>query len=119
MATSAIENRLLDLLVLWDELHRQGRDMTAEELCSDGPELVGELRGRIEALRGIDPVLDLGATAFLSTPGDSGSSSAVDCKVPDLMQRLGNLPAPATPRARRTGRSARRQTRGVGPAGCD
>ena len=56
MATSAVEDRLLDLLVRWDELRRQGRDATAEELCSDCPELAGELRGRIEALRGIDPV---------------------------------------------------------------
>jgi hypothetical protein len=49
MAMPAVEDRLLDLLVRWDELRRQGRDATADDICSDCPELAGKLRGRIEA----------------------------------------------------------------------
>jgi eukaryotic-like serine/threonine-protein kinase len=88
MATSAVEDRLLDLLVRWDELRRQGHDATAEELCSDCPELAGELRGRIEALRGIDPVLEIGDAALFSTGVDSSSGRAPDPKVPDLMRAV-------------------------------
>ncbi len=88
MATSAVEDQLLDLLVRWDELRRQGREAAAEELCSDCPELAGELRGRIAALRGIDPVLDIGQTARAATPGDTVSEPAADRQVPDLMCAL-------------------------------
>jgi tetratricopeptide (TPR) repeat protein/tRNA A-37 threonylcarbamoyl transferase component Bud32 len=49
------ENRdddiLADLLVRWEELHDQGRDASAEELCRDWPHLAGELARRIEALK--------------------------------------------------------------------
>jgi eukaryotic-like serine/threonine-protein kinase len=88
MATSAVEDRLLDRLVQWDELRRQGRDATAEELCSDCPELAGELRGRIEALRGIDPVVEIGEATLFSTPVDSSSGRTADRKVPDLLRAL-------------------------------
>jgi len=40
-----------DLLLRWDELREQGRDMTPEELCRDHPELVEEVRRRIQALQ--------------------------------------------------------------------
>ena len=86
MATSAIEDRLLDRLVRWDELRRQGRDVAAEELCSDCPELVSELRVWIEALRGIDRVIDAAETAVLATPQHSGSGGATDRELPDLMR---------------------------------
>jgi tetratricopeptide (TPR) repeat protein/tRNA A-37 threonylcarbamoyl transferase component Bud32 len=49
------ENRdddiLADLLVRWEELHDQGRDASAEELCRDCPHLASELARRIEALK--------------------------------------------------------------------
>jgi WD40 repeat protein/serine/threonine protein kinase len=88
MATSAVEDRLLDLLVRWDELRRQGRDATADDICSDCPELAGELRGRIEALRGIDPVVEIGDATLFSTPVDSSSERAADRKLPDLLRAL-------------------------------
>jgi serine/threonine protein kinase/formylglycine-generating enzyme required for sulfatase activity len=88
MATSAVEDRLLDLLVRWDELRQQGCDATAEELCADCPELAGDLGDRMKAMRGIDPVLDIEEAALFSTPGDSSSERAADCEVQDLMRAL-------------------------------
>ncbi len=51
------EERLEDLLLRWEELQQQGRPVTAEELCRDCPELLGELRRRIRcaALPGTSP----------------------------------------------------------------
>jgi eukaryotic-like serine/threonine-protein kinase len=88
MATSAVEDRLLDLLVQWDEIRRHGRHATAEELCSECPDLAEKLRDRIDALRGIDPVLDIEETALLSDPGNSDAERAADRKLPDCMHAL-------------------------------
>ncbi len=89
MAKLAAEDRLVDLLVRWDDLRRHGRDATAEELCPDSPELAEELRVRIEALCGIDPVLQIAQTALAFAPEDSARSEpAVDRGVPDVMRAL-------------------------------
>jgi tetratricopeptide (TPR) repeat protein len=45
------EDLLADLLVRWEELHQQGREVSAEELCRDCPHLADELARRIEALK--------------------------------------------------------------------
>jgi WD40 repeat protein/tRNA A-37 threonylcarbamoyl transferase component Bud32 len=88
MATSAVEDRLLDLLVRWDELRRQGHHATAEELCSECPELAENLQERIHALRGIDPVLDIEETARFSNPGNLGAERAAERKLPDRLRAL-------------------------------
>jgi serine/threonine protein kinase len=46
-----VEDRIADLLLQWEEQVEQGQDVTAEELCSDCPELVEMLRNRIAALK--------------------------------------------------------------------
>ena len=46
----------------WGWVRQQGRDPSAEELCADCPELVGELKSRIRAVRRMESVLS-GATA--------------------------------------------------------
>jgi WD40 repeat protein/tRNA A-37 threonylcarbamoyl transferase component Bud32 len=51
------EARLDELLLRWEELREQGRDVSAEELCRDHPELRETLRRRIDVLRAIGPVL--------------------------------------------------------------
>ena len=100
MATSANEDRLLDLLVRWDELRRQGRDVSAAELFAGLPaELGGELgKGIGSSFAGIDPVLDFAGTEVLPNIKNPGSRHAQGRKVPDVMHTFGNLSAAATPR---------------------
>jgi tRNA A-37 threonylcarbamoyl transferase component Bud32 len=50
---------LADLLVRWEELREQGRDVSAIELCQNCPHLIDELQRRIDALQ---------ATAWLNAP---------------------------------------------------
>jgi eukaryotic-like serine/threonine-protein kinase len=45
------QGRLAELLLRWEELHEQGREVSAEELCRDCPECREELAQRIHALR--------------------------------------------------------------------
>jgi serine/threonine protein kinase len=62
MSIERDEDRLGKLLLRWDVLRRQGREVTARELCTDWPELVPELDRRIEVVRAMDRVLDVEAT---------------------------------------------------------
>jgi serine/threonine-protein kinase len=54
--------RLADLLLRWEDLREQGKEPSPEELCADCPELVEELKRRIEVLKQMDPVLDTTGT---------------------------------------------------------
>jgi serine/threonine-protein kinase len=47
------DDKLVDLLVQWEELHERGQDVTAEELCRDCPEQVQPLKERMQALQKI------------------------------------------------------------------
>ncbi len=76
MSSSPTEERLDELLLRWDELRRQGRDISAEELCGDVPELLAELRRRIEVVRAMDSVLETESTEFSATPRVPGSDGA-------------------------------------------
>jgi hypothetical protein len=67
------DDKLVDLLVKWEDLHERGQDVTAEELCRDCPELVQPLKERIQALQKI---------AWIKKPVESDPSE----------------PPPATPR---------------------
>lgn len=44
------EDRLIDLLALWEEAADAGRRLTAADLCQDTPHLADELRKRIEVV---------------------------------------------------------------------
>jgi serine/threonine protein kinase/tetratricopeptide (TPR) repeat protein len=68
MSSVPNEDRLGELLRRWDELHRQGREMSAGELCADCPEHADELRRRIGVVRNLEPILDVGPTHLASTP---------------------------------------------------
>jgi eukaryotic-like serine/threonine-protein kinase len=46
----ADDGRVAELLLRWEELHEQGREVSAEELCRDCPECREELARRIHAL---------------------------------------------------------------------
>jgi eukaryotic-like serine/threonine-protein kinase len=52
------ESRLLDLVVEWEELRSAGQAAKPEELCRDCPELVEELKGCLEAMSGMNAVLE-------------------------------------------------------------
>jgi hypothetical protein len=52
---------LLELLVQWEELRRQGKPPGAEELCPDDPQLQARLRERLARRQRLQAVLDLPA----------------------------------------------------------
>ncbi len=53
----SVDERLEDLLLRWEELQEQGQLVTPEELCRDCPELLDELRRRIQELQTLNPAL--------------------------------------------------------------
>jgi WD40 repeat protein/tetratricopeptide (TPR) repeat protein len=50
--------RLSELLLRWEDLRAQGRDLSAEELCRDCPEQAPEVDRRLAALRAVYQALD-------------------------------------------------------------
>lgn len=78
MSTS---ERLGDLLLHWQELQQQGKELTPEEICADCPELVEELRERIavikkmEAMLGGPPDRSSMTTAAIGVPRPGGTLS--------------------------------------------
>jgi serine/threonine protein kinase len=57
------EERLADLLIQWEEILEQGRDVSAADLCKDCPQLIEELSRRLQAMRG---------TSWMDKPVDGG-----------------------------------------------
>ena len=57
------ESRLLDLVVEWEERRAAGEAVSPEDLCRDCPELLEELRVRLQAMSGMNKMLDAQATA--------------------------------------------------------
>jgi hypothetical protein len=47
----AVDDRLVELLLRWEELRDQGQLLSAEELCRDCPDLLEEVRRRLKNLR--------------------------------------------------------------------
>src|SRR5262245_32813347 len=45
------DERLSDLLLMWQEQQDQGREVAAAELCHDCPELVSELEKKIQIIK--------------------------------------------------------------------
>src|SRR5262249_21189438 len=63
------ETRLSELIARWRELRRLGQPAPAEDLCRDCPELLDELRRRIEAVESSE-------TATASTAGPPAAPDA-------------------------------------------
>jgi serine/threonine protein kinase len=76
MISDTDNSRLEDLLLRWEELRAEGRDLTVEELCPDSPTLAAELAGRIAALRQMSPIFDSAETAPGIPPNLSTSRAA-------------------------------------------
>src|SRR5262245_14824822 len=49
----ATADTIEDILVRWEELRQRGQNVRAEELCRDHPDLVEEVRRRIQALEAV------------------------------------------------------------------
>jgi hypothetical protein len=66
-------------LLQWKELQQQGKELTAEEMCADCPELTEELRRRIRIIRTMEQMLGASSdsssmtTAAVGQPRDSGT----------------------------------------------
>lgn len=61
--------QLEELFERWDDLRHQGREVSAEELCQDHPELLADLKRRIHALQAMNWLLESDSSA-----GEDGSS---------------------------------------------
>jgi serine/threonine-protein kinase len=89
MSSPPTEDRLEVLLQRWDERRRQGEDVPAERLCVDCPELAAELSRRIQAVLGMEPVLNIESTRLLPKPQDRVSDgTTASCRIPDLLNAL-------------------------------
>ena len=79
-----------ELIDRWEELRAAGRDISAEELCREWPELLGEVRRQIESLRWLpspDPI-DEPADALTSfSARDSGGKIVPQEPVPSQLGR--------------------------------
>jgi serine/threonine protein kinase/tetratricopeptide (TPR) repeat protein len=84
MATGPDETRLLDLLVRWEELRRQGQEVTVVELCADYPELAAGLRKRLAFLRDMS-ALDAGSTDSFQTPPGNWPATTAAGQLPDAL----------------------------------
>lgn len=63
--------RIDELLQCWEEQRNQDKSPSPEELCADCPELVDEVRRRLQALRAMDEALDLSEGLGEPTVADS------------------------------------------------
>jgi hypothetical protein len=95
------EERLNDLLLAWQEQHRQGRDTPAAELCCDCPELAGELARRIDVVRQMVRLVEAAGTveATLRPPSPRASPSLLPSSVPgyEILEELGRGGQPGAP----------------------
>jgi ABC-type amino acid transport substrate-binding protein len=70
------DDRLFELVARWEERRRQGEDVTPEEVCSDCPERVEEMRRAIEKLEAINACLGVvtapDAPTVAAPPGGPG-----------------------------------------------
>jgi hypothetical protein len=78
MPSEPIEDRLGELLVLWEERREKGEDPTAEDLCAGSPELAAELARRIATLRAMEPLFDPREAADPPAPPAGGPPGADD-----------------------------------------
>ena len=80
-------DRLLDLVVLWEELREAGQTVTIEELCHDCPDLLPALRKRLKALGALD--------AMLANDTNAGTVTIVkneNSTTDNLVVRVGSQP---------------------------
>jgi tetratricopeptide (TPR) repeat protein/tRNA A-37 threonylcarbamoyl transferase component Bud32 len=85
------ESRLIEMVVRWDELRRQGEPVVVEKLCRDCPEMLGDLQLRIDALRAMDGALDTSVGIISVGPEGSSPGFPKSGKLADDYEVLGEL----------------------------
>src|SRR6185436_12670408 len=93
------EARLEELLLKWEESRRQGRSISAAEICAECPELVEELHRRIKVLEAYETV---GASTRVDSLQPISSEIQVDSESGQLV--TGKSPLPGYRLVRRLGR---------------
>jgi WD40 repeat protein len=84
----AVDQRILEIVLRYEELIAQGQGVTAEELCRDCPELLDEVRRRTAGLRALAPLL--------RSDSSTAGSSTVD-RVANLAGSLSESGSGAAP----------------------
>src|SRR5438445_345582 len=88
-------DRLEDLLLVWEELRDRGYTASAEQMCRDCPELLSELRGRLDAFQAstlegpvVHPTVDLGASSH-TMPGGAAAPDSLAIHGYEVLGELG------------------------------
>ncbi len=81
------ETRVDDLVDRWEDMRDHGMPLSIEELCASCPELVGEVRHRVEALQAMDSALDTEKLESRSMAGHCDPTRAgPDHRVPEVLR---------------------------------
>ncbi len=87
-----LDDRILDLLLRWEELGEQGQPITPEQLCQDSPELLDEIKKRIQDLGRVSSLV----STVNETGGADSAPSPVDSKGTILQPGPSSIPATKT-----------------------
>ncbi len=89
------EERFFELLERWEELQRQGREISPQELCADDPELRPQLEQAIRKLQNASPYLDLTAPEATRPPALEPGSASRSSPWPWVSKSISAVRAPA------------------------
>jgi hypothetical protein len=87
--TQTDDDRLWDALARWEEAFQQGRDLPAEELCRDCPEILDQLKDRIWALKRTAWMMRPTADEADAAPQDASDLTLKALGDYDLLERIG------------------------------
>lgn len=77
MSTNISDQVVEDLLLRWEESFQTGMELSPEELCREHPELFGELRKGITALKQTQSLFDAALDPTVSLPILDGRNASL------------------------------------------